>query len=443
MTARKRRTAATPEGRASLAALRRRAEAVLEVRPAMPSPWGESRTHLEHELRVHEVELRMQNEELSRLHRELEKARDWYRELYDAAPVGYVTTSRTGTIVAANRVSATILGVSTERLVGERFDAFVTPGSQASWKQHCQMVRDGVEGHACEVSLEKDGGQTVDVHLESAKQSRPTGATGGQIKTVMIDVTGPRRMERQVLEAQRDLAHVLRVRTLGELAPTLAHEISQPLQAIQGFAGACLLELKGRAGRPDPILKIVERIVEEVERASEIVSQVRRFVRKGTPNLAETDLNVLIREVVHFVAGLAKERKTRIQLELCRGMPAFPLDVVAIQQVLLNLALNGLDAMVEVPAPSRVLKIRSTLEARATALVAVSDAGPGLGSRGAQPDHLFESFYTTKAGGLGLGLSISRRIAEQHGGQLIAKSVAGPGATFVLSLPIAKTSGIP
>jgi len=419
--------------RPNLETLRRRAEAALRLRTAATRS-AQSRAVLQHELDVHDVELNMQNDELQRLNRELERTRDWYRDLYDSAPVGYVTTTRASVIVAANRLCAAMLGLPAKELVGRDLAKFVVLGSREAFQQHRRRVMRGLIGQSCEVSLELADGRIIDVHMESSQEGAGAVRRSGQIKTVLIDVTGPRRLERQILEGQRELARVLRVHTLGEIAPEMSHEVSQPLQSILALAGGCLNGLRGKGPPRKAIVKAIQAIEAQAERAARLLKRMREFARRTTPELKHVDPNAVVREVVDFVSALVRGRGARIELALGDVSHVW-LDMTGIQQIILNLVMNALDAVAGLPARRRVIEVISE-QTGGEIVIAVADRGRGLPSTGdGAASRLFSAYYSTKPGGLGLGLSISRRIAQTHGGRLEASNRMGGGATFALHLP--------
>ena len=241
-----------------------------------------------------------------------------------------------------------------------------------------------------------------------------------------------RRVQQAALQHQADLAHVLRVDTMGELTAGLAHEINQPLGAIANYAQGCVHRL--RAGTLDQaaLLPIVEEIASEALRAGEIIRRLRDLVRKDSGRLVEADLNHLVRESVRLIEPEARARGVAVRLELAEALPTVVCNDIQIEQVLLNLILNGVEAVEASGNGHRALSVCTTL-ADGTAEVAVCDSGTGLP---APPADVFAPFYTTKASGLGMGLSISRSIIEAHGGRLWGTGNPDRGATFRFTLPV-------
>jgi signal transduction histidine kinase/integral membrane sensor domain MASE1 len=245
-----------------------------------------------------------------------------------------------------------------------------------------------------------------------------------------------RRAEEDARRSRDELAHFLRVSTVGELTTSLAHELNQPLTAILANAQAARQLLESKQDH-DEMREILTDIIEEDKRAGEVIRRLRELLRKGAPEYAPLDLTVLAAEVLGLVASDATIRNMPIRLDLSKEPAPVRGDRVQIQQVVLNLVLNAMDAMTEVPADRRLVLVTTTVAADEGAVhLAVRDTGPGL--RLADPEGVFEPFFTTKAAGMGMGLSIARSIVAAHGGRIWARDNAGPGATFTFSLPLAR-----
>jgi C4-dicarboxylate-specific signal transduction histidine kinase len=237
-----------------------------------------------------------------------------------------------------------------------------------------------------------------------------------------------KRSEEAVRKAQAELAHVSRITTLGEMAASIAHEVDQPLSGVVINANACVRFL----ARPSPDLGEVRdglhAIARDGRRASEVIARVRALARRGGTDKEPLDINDVISEVVALAEGEARRTHARVRTELAGTLPRVIGDRVQLQQVVLNLLLNGLDAMHEVLDRPRELVIRTEAEATDRVRVAVRDSGSGIDPQLAT--RIFDAFYTTKPAGMGMGLSISRSIVEQHGGRLWAVPNDGPGTTF-------------
>jgi PAS domain S-box-containing protein len=243
-----------------------------------------------------------------------------------------------------------------------------------------------------------------------------------------MDVTERKQAEEALRQAHVDLAHVSRVTTLGEMAASIAHEVDQPLSGVVINANACLRFLAGASPNLGEVRDGLQAIARDGRRASEVIGRIRALARRTVPEKALLDINAVIREVVALAEGEAQRTRARLRTELAWDLPRVHGDPVQLQQVVLNLLLNGLDAMHAVVGRPRELVIRTQREATDGVRVAVQDSGSGIDPQHA--DRIFEAFYTTKRRGMGMGLSISRSIIEQHGGRLWAVPNDGPGTTF-------------
>jgi PAS domain S-box-containing protein len=255
------------------------------------------------------------------------------------------------------------------------------------------------------------------------------------------DITEQALASEALGEAQVQLAHVTRVTTLGEVTASLAHEVNQPLAAIVNNANACLGFLPG--GRDlDEVREALADIVKDGERANAIIERVRGLAKRSTPQSVPLRLADVVADVVALTAAESATRGVAIRTDLGPDVPVVLGDRVQLQQVLLNLVVNGMDAMSAVAEGERLLEIRGRLyasqESPPAALLSVRDRGVGLAE--GQVDSVFEAFYTTKPHGMGMGLAISRSIIEAHGGRLWVEPGPGPGATFAFSLPAAEAT---
>jgi PAS domain S-box-containing protein len=253
-----------------------------------------------------------------------------------------------------------------------------------------------------------------------------------------IDMTERRWAEEARLDAQNKLAHANRVTTMGQLAASIAHEVNQPIAATVTNAQAALRWLDRRPADLEEVRQALARIVKDGNRAAEVIDEIRALIKKAPPRKDHMEINGAIREVIGLTREEAVKNGIRVQTELVAGLPLIQGDRVQLQQVILNLIINAVEAMSGVKEGARELLI-TTRNAEADVLVAVRDSGPGLAP--ATLERLFESFYTTKPGGLGLGLSICRSIIEAHGGRLWACANVPCGAVFQFTVPARPDTG--
>ena len=235
---------------------------------------------------------------------------------------------------------------------------------------------------------------------------------------------------KRVEQLQADLAHINRVTTLGELTASLAHEIKQPISATILNANTCLRWLKREKPDLDEVREAASRIAEDGNRAADIIDRLRSLYKKAPPKRELADVNEIVHEMVMLMRGEANEYAVSIRTDLSAGVPRIMADRVQLQQVLMNLMLNGIEAMKETGG---ILTIKSQLGQDGLVAISVTDTGVGLPAEKA--DQIFNAFFTTKPQGSGMGLAISRSIIEAHGGHLWATANNGRGAAFHFTLP--------
>jgi C4-dicarboxylate-specific signal transduction histidine kinase len=246
------------------------------------------------------------------------------------------------------------------------------------------------------------------------------------------DVTHQRRSDDAISRLQSELTHVARVTSLGVLTASIAHEVNQPLAALMTNAGTAVRMLTAEPPNVRGALERTQRVVRSAERASEVIARLRALFARDPAVTEEVDLNDAAREVVALSMAELQRSRVLVRLDLRDDLPAVPGDRVQLQQVMLNLILNARDAMSTIEDHPRMLTVRTDRRSDAV-LLSVQDAGVGLDP--SAHDRLFEAFYTTKQGGMGIGLSVSQSIIERHGGRLWAVGNPGQGSTFSFVIP--------
>jgi PAS domain S-box-containing protein len=274
-------------------------------------------------------------------------------------------------------------------------------------------------------------GQIKHVHVVAHLVKTASGSE--ELLGALMDVTQAKKAQEELQTAQAELAHASRVATLGEISASIAHEVNQPLAAIVANAQASLRFLDHESPDLNDVRGALEWIVKDGNRAAEVVQRVRTLVKKTDTQKVGLDINDAINDVVALLQRELSAHRVWLKLELVDDLPTVFADRVQLQQVAMNLIMNGAEAMQEVEDRPRLLTIRSSLD-DAQVAVAVKDCGIGLAAE--DQNRLFNPFFSTKPGGLGIGLSICRSIIEAHGGKLWASANPDDGATFQFVLPL-------
>jgi PAS domain S-box-containing protein len=370
----------------------------------------------------------------SRLYRELQEREANIRRLVDANIIGIIIADLDGLIIEANDAFLEMVGYSRDDLVARRLRRLaLTP---AEWHAATQRASAQIQATGrCDTYekeyIRKDGSRVPALVGGAAFED-----TRGLSVSFVLDLSERKSAEEGLRRAHAELAYVARVMTVGELTASIAHEVTQPLAAIVTNGEACLRLLAG--DRPDlgETEKAVASIIRDARRAAEVVARVRALVKKSDVDRTPLDLGQLIREVLVLVQSAAAAHRIVLRTSLAGDLPPVFGDRIQLQQVLLNLLINAIEAMRDVADRGRELGItarRHDVGPAAGVLVAVQDTGVGFDR--ANVDQLFEALYTTKPDGLGMGLSISQSIVLSHGGRLWATLNAGYGATFQFVLP--------
>jgi C4-dicarboxylate-specific signal transduction histidine kinase len=274
--------------------------------------------------------------------------------------------------------------------------------------------------------------------MESKVQQRTAELASANDK-LRTEMNEHQRAEEALQKAQVELAHVARVMTLGELTASISHEVNQPIASVVLNGQVCLRLLKLETPRPDDVRNTVERIVKDANRASEVIQRIRALAKRTEPQMISLDINDVIREAALLVQREVLSHGVSMRTELAPVLPPVLGDRVQLQQVVINLLMNGVEAMASITDRRREILVRSQLHDEGQVLVAVLDSGIGIDSETAEK--LFTAFFTTKPSGMGMGLSISRSIIRAHGGRLWVSPNADHGAAFQFTVPITGHTG--
>jgi PAS domain S-box-containing protein len=307
----------------------------------------------------------------------------------------------------------------------------IHPEDRAKWQGAIDRAIDEKGDYEVEVRILLPDGTVKYIHTVGHPVLNASGELMQFVGSSM-EISERKRTEEALREAQADLARVSRVTTMGELTASLAHEVNQPIAAAVTNANTCLRWLARDHPDVEEARAAASRIVKDATRAADIVGRIRLLFKKGAAQRELVDVNEVVREMIVLLRGEATRHNILVRTELAAELPAVMGDRVQLQQVLMNLMINGMDAMKDVDR-ARELAVKSQKAENEQVLVCVSDTGVGLPVQ--QADQIFKAFFTTKPQGTGMGLSISRSIIETHGGRLWATDHSPCGASFCFSLP--------
>jgi len=363
--------------------------------------------------------------ENTRLYGELQEREAKVRRLVDSNIIGILIIDLGGRIIEANDAFLRIVGYSRDDVVSDRlsFISLTPPEWRAADAKRIDEVKLTGSLQPFEKEYFHKNGSRVPVLVGVARFVE----TGNEAVAFVIDLSERKR-------AGAELAHANRVATMGELTASIAHEVNQPLAALLTNAETAVRWLTRQPPNLGKAKPLIDRVIGDGKRAADILSRIRDFARKAPSRKEDLAINEAILEIMGLSRVAMSEHGVSVTMQLADGLPHISGDRVQLQQVVLNLIMNGIEAMSEVTGRSRELMISTSAVESGSLLVMVSDTGPGLSS--AHLTRIFEAFYTTKASGLGMGLSICRSIVEAHGGRLWATPNEPFGAVFCMMLPI-------
>lgn len=374
------------------------------------------------------------NEQLRNQVDERERTEERFRLLVDAVrDYAILSLAPDGRVTSWNAGAEHITQYRGDEIIGRHLSVFYTPEDVVRGRPYTALQQAATQGSVEDEGfrVRKDGSRFW-AHVVVTALRDPQGKLLGFAKTTR-DLTERQRAEESLQATRSELAHVSRVMTMGELAASIAHEINQPLAAIVANANACRRDLGKQSPDLEDIRQALTDIADAGMRAGAVIARIRALVKKSVPEKTPVDVNALVEEVLVLLRGELQNHEVTVRPEFALELRRALGDRVQLQQVVVNLIMNGIEAMSSVVDRARILKIRSENRGPAHVSVLFRDSGVGLA-----PDRmhrLFDAFYTTKPGGMGMGLPISRSIIEAHGGRLWATPNPVYGATFQFALP--------
>ena len=369
-------------------------------------------------------------EDRKRAEEALRQSEEQWRDVFENNPTMYFMVDAAGKVMAVNPFGAEQLGYNVDELLGQPvLGVFYESDREAAQRNVALCLEQLGRTKSWEARQVCKDGKVLWVRETAKAVPRVNGPI---ILVACEDITEQKRAGEALRQAQADLAHVNRVTTMGELTASLAHELNQPIAAAVTNASTCMRWLAGDIPNLEEARAAAMRIVKDGRRAGEVISRIRLLFKKGTAERELVDVNEVIREMIVLLRSEAMRYNISVRTELAADLPQVRGDHVQLQQVVMNLMINGIDAMKDVDG-TRELIVNSQRAANEHLMVSVSDTGVGLPPQHA--DQIFNAFFTTKPHGTGMGLRISRSIIESHGGRLWAADNSPRGASFYLTLP--------
>lgn len=353
--------------------------------------------------------------------------------LFDALVEAMIVADRRGRIERFNRSAERLFGYAAAEVVGQNLTILMPPPDRDHHDEYMEHYLSTGERRIIGIGREvrarrKDGS----IFLAELAIGEVRWKDNVRFVGVMRDVTDRKKAEEQVIRQGVEMIKVSRLMTMGEMAAAMAHELNQPLTAIANYASASRRLLAGIPGAEE-VLGALDQIDAQAHRAGEVIRRMRSFVRYDDSRREPVRMKTVIDEIRPLLQLDAKANNIRLEIDVAADVPELVADRIQVQQVILNLVRNGIDAMADIEPAERAIRLDCRADNPEQVLVAVSDHGAGVSADSSA--RLFQAFYTTKAAGMGMGLAISRSIIEGHGGRLWFENNPGGGATFSFSLP--------
>jgi PAS domain S-box-containing protein len=391
---------------------------------------------LEQRVAARTAELEAEVAQRRRTEETLRASEHRWRSMFEASAVGIALTDENRRFVAANEAFQKMVGYTAQELSSlGPVEISYEDDQEATREMLDDMLSGRSSGYHVEKPYRRKDGAVIWVRVSTAQASEAGGSLR-EIPTMIEDITERKRAEDALQEARDALLRVTRLSTMGELSASIAHEVNQPLSAIVANGSACLKLLATENPDSEDLQEAreaIEDMISDGRRASAVLTRVRQLARKAAPERTAVDINGAISEVLSLTRQELQRSGVTTRTELDSNLPPVMADRVQVQQVVLNLVMNSIEAMRGVIDRARVLRVKSAAVPPAAVSVTVEDTGIGFDNN--DPEHVFETFFTTKEQSMGMGLSISRSIVQAHGGRLSASPGDPIGAAFSFTLP--------
>ncbi|WP_226416845.1 ATP-binding protein [Dechloromonas denitrificans] len=356
--------------------------------------------------------------------------------LYKNTAVGIALADREGRILKANPALQQMLGYGEADIVGVSFIDITEESQRAMTKRNVHGLFDGViDNYHVQKRYEKKNGGLLWANV-SVSLIPAVDREGPRLAVIVEDVSSRKQAESALAAIQAELARVSRFTTMGELVASIAHEVNQPLSAIVTNSQAALRWLARDTPDLHEVVAALNRVNRDASLAGDVIARIRNFLSMGGIKREPVQVRRIVDDLLLMLQSVLLESGVQVKVRIAPGLPELQADPVQLQQVMLNLVINALDAMREQLHRDRILTISVTAEAQEGVLFSVSDTGPGISpSLGGK---IFDALFSTKSNGLGMGLAISRSIIENHGGRLRLEAAVGTGASFIFNLPLSQ-----
>ncbi len=402
----------------------------------------ENMTTLIHELRVHQIELKMQNDELRRIQQELEKARDRYSHLYDFAPVGYFTVSEKGTIEKVNLTGADMIGIERSALIGSPVSRFVFRDDQDIFYKHLQCLLKTETSQSCELRLVKKDGHEFYSHMECIMVLQNSGEAFREIRAVVSDITDSKLAEKKIKEysekLEKQVDFLQRMEAMGIFAGGIAHDFTNLLTVILSYSSFAL----DGVGPESPAREDIEKIIQNAKNGLLLTHWLKLFSRDQPSERKITNLNEVITDMEKMLRRVITNKIDLVKV-LEPDLGWILVDPAQVELMIINLVVNAVDAMPE----GGLLTIATANEKSGEVLVQKENSGPqepkimlsvsdtGIGMDSETLSKIFNPFFTTKETGTGLGLAIASDAVKKNDGFIRVYSRPGQGSTLTIYLP--------
>jgi two-component system sensor histidine kinase DctS len=357
-----------------------------------------------------------------------------FRQAIEASTAGGLRArDQSGRITYVSPAFCRMTGFTAEELIGTHFPTvpYWNPlQAERNLETFNQAMNGTIPSNGLEVSMQRKNGETFEALVIESPFIDATSQHIGWLGAV-VDITEQKHLREQAQLQHERLQATSRLVTMGEMASTMAHELNQPLTAISSYVTGCLNQLDSNRIDVSELKEVQHKIARQAQRAAGIIDRVHSFVRRTEPRFVSSDLNALVHDAVALIETTAQRQQVHITCELGENLPPVTVDTQMIEQIVINLIHNGMDAMCDNPKTSRIITVTTRTQGQTVALD-VADQGCGV-----SPDvaiHLFDPFFTTKGKGMGMGLNICRTIAELHHGQLTFEPNPAGGTIFTLIL---------